>query len=139
MARTSSGTHRRRKILIIEDYDETRLLLGEHFTHAGYYVETAIDGNAGIAAALALQPDVIVLDLAMPRLDGWDTVRILRSYPTTTGTPVIACTAMRSDESLALATTLGCNAVVKKPCVPMDVERVVDQLLEAPESANGGV
>ncbi|HEY5239897.1 MAG TPA: response regulator [Polyangiaceae bacterium] len=138
MARTSSGTHRRRKILIIEDYDETRLLLGEHFTHAGYHVETASEGNAGIAAALALQPDVIVLDLAMPRLDGWDTVRILRSYPTTTGIPVIACTAMRSDEMLDLATALGCNAVVRKPCVPMDVEQVVDKMLEAPESANGG-
>ena len=127
MVRTSSGTHRRRKILIIEDYDETRLLLGEHFMHAGYH------------AALALQPDVIVLDLAMPRLDGWDTVRILRSYPTTTGIPVIACTAVSSEERLDLATALGCNAVVRKPCVPMDVERVVDQLLEAPESANGGV
>ncbi len=138
MARTSSGTHRRRKILIIEDYDETRLLLGEHFTHAGYHVETAGEGNAGIAAALALQPDVIVLDLAMPRLDGWDTVRILRSYPTTKGIPVIACTAMRSDEMLDLATALGCNAVVRKPCVPMDVERVVDKMLESPESANGG-
>lgn len=139
MVRTSSGTHRRRKILIIEDYDETRLLLGEHFTHAGYHVDTAAEGNVGIAAALALQPDVIVLDLAMPRLDGWDTVRILRSYPTTTGIPVIACTAVSSEERLDLATALGCNAVVRKPCVPMDVERVVDQLLEAPESANGGV
>ncbi len=129
--------HRRRKILIIEDYDETRLLLGEHFTHVGYCVDTAAEGNAGIAAALALQPDVIILDLAMPRLDGWDTVRILRSYPTTRGIPVIACTAMSSDEMLDLATALGCNAVVRKPCTPMDVERVVDQLLEAPESASG--
>jgi CheY-like chemotaxis protein len=128
---------RRRKILIVEDHEETRILYGEYFDGVGYQVETASSGNEGIAAALRMQPDVIVLDLAMPRLDGWGTAAILRTYPTTAETPIVACTAVSNEQSLSRATTLGCNAIVRKPCLPLDIERAVDEVMGAvPDSAS---
>src|ERR1700693_2642137 len=112
----------RRRILIIEDHVETRILYGEHFQRVGYEAETAESGNAGMAAALRTRPDVILLDLAMPSLDGWATVALLRMYPSTATIPAIACTAVEDPEELARASSLGCNAIVKKPCLPSDLE-----------------
>jgi len=117
-----------RKLLVIEDDGDTRALLVEHFDRVGYQVETARDGNEGITRSLQMHPDVIVLDLMMPRLDGWDTVKILRTYAATASIPVVAWTgALEDGQARALA--VGCNVVVKKPCPPEDVECVIDDLL----------
>lgn len=129
MAPHPPDRRRRNRVLIVEDHEETRILYGKHFEHAGYEVETAPDGNEGIAAALRLTPDAIVVDLSMPKLDGWETVSLLRTYPATAGTPVIACTAVESEEARARAMALGCSAIVRKPCLPADIERVVRGLL----------
>jgi two-component system, cell cycle response regulator DivK len=124
-----SGSRRPRRILIVEDHDDTRLLYGLHFERGGYHVETAAGGNEGIAVALRMQPDVIVLDLTMPSLDGWDTVALLRAYPTTAAVPIIACTGVDHADALTQARVAGCNEVIKKPCFPEDVEKAVDELL----------
>lgn len=121
-----------RKVLVIEDENDTRLLLADHFDRLGYQVETAGDGNEGISLALHLRPDVIVLDLEMPRLDGWDTVKLLRAYPTTAAIPVIAYTGtLEVGEARALAG--GCSVVIRKPFPPEDLERVINDLLEEDE------
>jgi CheY-like chemotaxis protein len=127
MAPRSSGSRLPRRILIVEDYEDTRVLLAEHFTQAGYDVETAADGNEAVAAALRTRPDVIVLDLAMPVLDGVGALAILQSYPTMTNTPVIICTG--NPEALKRR-VLRYDAVVQKPCVPDELERVIDDVLE---------
>jgi CheY-like chemotaxis protein len=90
--RRLSGEHLRRKVLIVEDHADIRALLVEHFGCLGYQVEAAADGNTAIAAALHTPPDVIILDLALPNLDGMDTLAVMRSYPTTMATPVVICT-----------------------------------------------
>ena len=80
---TASGSRLRRKILIVEDDEDTRDLYAEHIRQAGYEVGTADQGNEAIAVALRMKPDVIAMDLGMPMLDGADTIAILNSYPTT--------------------------------------------------------
>jgi two-component system cell cycle response regulator DivK len=123
-------THSRlkRRLLIVDDEDDLRLLLAEHFESVGYEVETAGDGNEAIARALKLRPDLIILDLALPRLDGWDTMEILRTYPTTRDTPLVAYT-WADDEGLSRANALGCRAVARKPCSAELVEGIVDDIL----------
>jgi len=137
-ARQASGAIRRRKILIIEDHDDTRLLYRTYFSDVGYDVETAPCGNEGIASALRWGPDVILLDLAMPRLDGWDTAVLLRMYPSTAAMPILACTAVDDADALARAMSVGCNGVVRKPCQPEEIEKKVDDLLAGrPELVTG--
>ena len=135
VATRPSGSRRKRRILIVEDHEDTRTLFQEHFDRAGYVVETATNGNEAVAAALRARPDVILLDLAMPALDGADTLTVLRSYPTTVPIPVVVCTG-----SAELLKKMGVSpdAVVEKPCLPLDVERVIDGVLRpAPESSTG--
>jgi two-component system, cell cycle response regulator DivK len=106
--RRDSAGEIRRRVLVIDDYEEARGIYAEHFTRADCLVETASDGNEGIAIALRMRPHVIVLDLTMPGLDGWETARVLRAYPTTATVPIVAVTAVDDEELLARATSLGC-------------------------------
>jgi CheY-like chemotaxis protein len=119
----------KRKILIIEDEDDQRTLLCEYFEGVGYQVETAADGHEGIARAILAPPDVVLLDLAMPRLDGWYTAKLLRVYPTTRRIPIIACTGVAGDDAATRAVRAGCNVVVRKPYLGSEVEQAINDLL----------
>jgi CheY-like chemotaxis protein len=119
----------RRRILIVEDDADARVLLAAYLGGATYEVETAADGNEGIALALRSRPCLIVLDLSMPRLDGWSTARLLRAYPATTAIPLVAWSGL-GHEAATTALAAGFDAVIAKPCLPKDVERVIDQLLQ---------
>src|SRR5262249_58147476 len=107
---------------------------GQFLRHAGYEVEEATDGNEALAKAVTLAPDVIVMDLWMPSLDGWESIRRLRASPTTAHIPVLVLTG----DAYALARTeaeaAGCHAYLVKPCLPMDVAAEVARLLAAPLS-----
>jgi CheY-like chemotaxis protein len=118
----------KRRLLIVDDEEDLRLLLAEHFESVGYEVETAGDGNEAIARALKLRPDLIILDLFLPRLDGWDTMKILRTYPTMRDTPLVAYT-WADDEGLSRANALGCRAIARKPCSAQVVEVIVNEVL----------
>ena len=132
MGGRASGTPLPRRILIVEDSEDTRLIVSEHFALAGYRVEVAADGNEGVAAALRLRPDVIVLDVVMPVLDGVSALAILRSYPTTLATPVVICTG--NPEALN-GRIVRYDAIVRKPYGPDDLERAINEVLrDAPES-----
>jgi two-component system cell cycle response regulator DivK len=133
--RRDSAGEIRRRVLVIDDYEEARRIYAEHFARADCLVETASDGNEGIAIALRMRPHVIVLDLTMPGLDGWETARVLRAYPTTATVPIVVVTAVEDEALLARTMALGCNAVLRKPCSPEELEEVIgDVLREAPDS-----
>ena len=95
VAKQPSGIRRKRKILLIDEDDGTRLLLGDYFESIGYQVETTADANEGISRALRLRPNVIILDLPMRGLSGWHAISLLRTYPTTAAIPVVVYTAVR--------------------------------------------
>ncbi|MBZ5593231.1 MAG: response regulator [Acidobacteriia bacterium] len=117
------------KLLIVEDNEMNRDMLCSRLTRRGYEVVTACDGLEGIEAAQTLQPDLILMDLSLPRLDGWEATRILKSGDATRAIPVVALTAhaMTGDRQKALAA--GCDAFDTKP---VDIKRlvgIIDQLL----------
>ena len=104
----------RKRILIVEDVPANRDLLVQILEDA-YDLSCAADGASGVAAALREAPDLILMDLSLPVLDGWEATRQIKANPATRGTPVIALTAhaMRGDEERALAA--GCDDYLTKP------------------------
>jgi DNA-binding response OmpR family regulator len=102
------------KLLVVEDNNDTRVLLHRYFTNAGYLVTTANDGQEGVYMAIAEQPDLIIADIAMPEMDGKEMIRQLRSIPEAAQIPIIIFTAVSNiSEEQALA--IGADKVFFKP------------------------
>jgi len=103
-------------VLVVDDDLDARTMYGLYFKSMGCSVYTATDGAGAFNQATALHPDVIVLDLAMPHVDGWAAAERLRKSPITRDIPIIALTAIPgARESARLS---GCDAFVAKPCLP---------------------
>ena len=117
-------------VLIVDDTADVRDLYREYLTARGFRVATAPDGDSGIAAARRYRPDVIVMDLAMPRLNGISAVAQLKQHPRTRHIPVIILTgyAFRAIQQGALEA--GADVFLTKPCLPEDLERHVRALLD---------
>jgi CheY-like chemotaxis protein len=107
------------KILLVEDNDLNRDMLTRRLTKRGYEVLTATDGEQGLVLAQAEQPDLVLMDMSLPGIDGWETTRRLRAGAGTSTIPVIALTAhaMAGDRERALEA--GCDDYDTKP-VEMD-------------------
>ena len=103
------------KILYVEDNDDNIYMLQKRLTRAGFTVMIAKDGEQGVAMAIAEQPDLILMDLGLPVLDGWEATRQIKAAPRTSRIPVIALTAnaMTGDKEKALAA--GCDDFDTKP------------------------
>jgi len=103
------------KILYVEDNDDNIFMLKNRLTRAGLTVVVATDGAAGVAMAASEKPDVILMDLSLPVLDGWEATRRIKAAPETCHIPVIALTAhaMSGDREKALAA--GCDDFDTKP------------------------
>jgi|SRR5690242_3495833 two-component system, cell cycle response regulator DivK len=130
--RPRSGPRARtqRTVLIVDDAVDTREMYGTFLGYRGFGVLTAADGDAGVHTALAQRPDVIVMDLAMPRLNGISAVAQLKQHPRTRAIPVIILTgyAFRAIQQGALEA--GADVFLTKPCLPEDLERHVRALLD---------
>ena len=112
------------RVLLIEDHDAARRGFAELLTAYGYDVLEAATGQAGLTSASTWRPDVIVLDLGLPDIDGWSVARELKTRPATAGVPVIALTGSDLPDERARALRAGCALHLAKPCSP-------DQLLGA--------
>lgn len=112
-------------VLVADDDADSRAVARDALIQAGYDVLEAADGLEAVAAAGNRAPDMILLDLAMPRLDGWEAVRRLRKGARP-GVPIVAYTAhaLAGDRERALAA--GCDDYLAKPCGPKDVVRKAD-------------
>lgn len=117
-------------ILIVEDYEEGREICAEYLRFRGYRVATAEDGREALEKAFALAPDLILMDLSLPHMDGWESTRHLREDERTRRTPVIALTAHALASARTRALEAGCDEVVTKPVVPRNLEAVVRRQLE---------
>jgi CheY-like chemotaxis protein len=105
----------RRMILIVEDNEMNRDVLSRQLARRGYRVETAADGLQGLAAASACRPDLILLDLGLPDIDGWEVARRLKADAATRDIPVIALTAHAMAEDREKALAAGCDDFDTKP------------------------
>ena len=115
------------RILVVDDYEDTRVLLEMILTGAGYQVLTAADGREALATAEVYRPDAVVMDLFMPGVDGFQATRQLKTHPATRDVPVIAYTArpipLSRDENALF------DAVCVKPCSPDALLNVLHELL----------
>jgi len=103
------------KILLVEDNELNRDMLSRRLERKGFAVEMAVDGQAGVTMARAGGYDLILMDMSLPEIDGWEATRQLRAAPETAAVPIIALTAhaMAGDRDKALAA--GCNDYDTKP------------------------
>ncbi|HEX3402468.1 MAG TPA: response regulator [Acetobacteraceae bacterium] len=103
------------KILLVEDNELNRDMLSRRLTRNGYTVVEAVNGEQGVAMAASEAPDLVLMDMSLPVLDGWSATRALRADPATRDIPVIALTAhaMAGDREQAMAA--GCNDYDTKP------------------------
>ena len=113
------------RVLVVEDFADNRDLLTEYLTFRGFTVDAAADGAAAIAKARRDLPDVILMDLRMPGLDGWEATRQLKADPATAKVPVVAVTAHALRPEVESARDAGCDAVVAKP---FDIVALADAL-----------
>jgi CheY-like chemotaxis protein len=113
------------KILYVEDNDDNIYVLEKRLTRAGFNVMIARDGAQGVAMASAEQPDLILMDLSLPVLDGWEATRRIKAAPKTRHIPVIALTAnaMAGDREKALAA--GCDDFDAKP---VELQRLLGKI-----------
>jgi CheY-like chemotaxis protein len=117
-------------ILVVDDCPDAREVFAGYLRYAGFVVEVAADGRGAIEMAVASEPAVVLMDLNMPVMDGWEATRQLKRDPRTAGIPVIAVSAHVSADGSALAA--GCDAIVPKPCPP---QHLVTCVLRALSSA----
>lgn len=116
-------------ILIADDYDDNRELLRLLLVGADYQVREAANGKDCLAMALAERPDLIMVDLSMPGMDGWGVLRELRSDERTASVPCVAVTAHDSDRDRALAS--GFDEYVSKPFRTNELLRIVSQVIHS--------
>jgi two-component system, cell cycle response regulator DivK len=115
------------RILYIEDNPENRLLMRRVLMAEGYIVEEASDGNSGLQKAAESPPDLILMDINLPEIDGYEVTARLKQLPNMTGVPIIAVTAnvMKGDREKTLAA--GCDGYIQKPIdidlLPSQIER----------------
>jgi len=113
------------KILLVEDNEMNRDMLMRRLERKGFEVVIAIDGQAGIDMAFSSNPDIILMDLSLPVIDGWEATRQIKANPATQSIPVIALTAhaMAGDEQKALEA--GCDDYDTKP---IDLKRLLGKI-----------
>lgn len=114
-----------RRILYIEDNPENRLLIRRVLAAEGYVVEEASDGNSGLQKASESPPDLILMDINLPEIDGYEVTARLKQLPNLAGVPIIAVTAnvMRGDREKTLAA--GCDGYIQKP---IDIDLLPSQI-----------
>ncbi len=103
------------KILIVEDNEMNRDMLSRRLARRGYQVIMAVDGGEGIAAATAESPDLILMDMSLPVVDGWEATRRLKAEPLTRGIPVIGLTAHAMAGDREKVIDAGCDDYDTKP------------------------
>ena len=125
------------KILIVEDNEENRDALSRRLQRRGFEVVMAFDGKLGVAAAKSEMPDLILMDMNMPEVDGWEATKQVKADPATAHIPVIALTAhaMAGDRDRAVAA--GCVDYHTKPVeLPKLLGQIEQILVQRPESAS---
>jgi len=127
------------RALVVDDYDDAREMYAEFLAFKGYEVVQAQNGVQAVTLAGAVLPDLIVLDLALPDMDGIEVTRRLKRDPVTATIPIVMLTANAQPGMLHQARQAGCAEVLVKPCAPDDLLQVVQGLRRSEQADARGL
>jgi CheY-like chemotaxis protein len=122
-------------ILVVDDYQDAREMYAEYLQFSGFRVAEARNGNEAVEQAFALKPDLILMDLSLPGMDGWEATRRLKADETTRHIPIVALTGHALAGASEGARRAGCDSFVTKPCLPDDLVIEVRRMLGAAKQA----
>ena len=117
------------KILLVEDNEMNRDMLSRRLTKRGFEVVVAIDGGQGVSMAQSVGPDLILMDMSLPVIDGWEATRRLKADDETRAVPVIALTAHAMSTDREKAMDAGCDAYETKPVELPRLLEAIEKLL----------
>ena len=118
-------------ILVVDDYQDAREMYAEYLQFSGFRVAEARNGNEAVAQARSLKPDLILMDLSLPGMDGWEATRVLKADEATKQIPIVALTGHALAGASEGARKAGCDSFVTKPCLPDDLVVEVRRMLNA--------
>jgi two-component system, cell cycle response regulator DivK len=119
-------------VLVVEDYSDAREMYAAYLQFSGFEVAEATNGIEALEMAETLMPDIILMDLALPLMDGWEATRRLKSNERTRHIPVVALTGHALAGHAEGARQAGCDAFVTKPCLPDALVAEIKRLLKSP-------
>jgi CheY-like chemotaxis protein len=129
------GAEALRTILLVEDFDDTRLMMKLWLVKNGYRVLEAETGEEAISVAQRELPDLIIMDVMMPGMNGLDATQRIREYQPLRRTPIVAVSAYGADEYRSIAIEAGCNEYVSTPFEPSALAELIKALLAKRESS----
>jgi two-component system cell cycle response regulator DivK len=121
-------------VLVVEDYQDAREMYAAYLQFSGYRVAEATNGLEAIDQANELMPDIILMDLALPKMDGWEATRRLKMSEKTRHIPIVALTGHALAGHAEGARQAGCDAFVTKPCLPDALVAEIKRMLAAREN-----
>jgi len=121
--------HNGKTVLLVEDNEDNRIVYSTILQHFGYRVMEALNGEEGIAKARAERPDLILMDISIPVIDGWEATQVLKRDPDTKAIPIIALTAHALSSDREKAMEVGCDSYLAKPCEPKAVVSEVERFI----------
>ena len=129
-------------VLVVEDYQDAREMYAAYLQFSGFEVAEAANGIEAIEKTHELLPDIVLMDLALPRMDGWEATKRLKSDPRTRHIPIVALTGHALAGHAEGAREAGCDAFVTKPCLPdalvTEIKRLLDLHRPNAENAKDG-
>jgi len=125
----------RPRVLVVDDYPDAREMYSEYLEFSGFDVIQAVNGIEALQRAVDAAPDIILMDLSLPVMDGWEATRRLKEDARTNRIPVVALTGHALEGISEGAAKAGCDAFVTKPCLPEDLVKEIRKILDrAPQS-----
>src|SRR5215472_6145122 len=123
-------------ILVVDDFEDNRAMYAEYLSYSGYRVAQASNGEEAVELAQRLRPDVVVMDLSLPIMDGWEATRRLKADDRTKHIPVLAVTGHALTGVSNDAKAAGCDGFITKPCLPEDLVAEIKKTLARVEASD---
>ncbi len=117
-------------VLVVDDFADNRDMYARFLEFSGFRAAQAANGQEALEKAFAERPDLVVMDLSLPGLDGWEATRRLKADARTKDVPVVAVTGHALEGSRQSAEKAGCDGYIPKPCLPIDLVTEIKRVLE---------
>lgn len=125
-------------ILVVEDFDDAREMYRDYLEFSGFRVETARDGREAIDKVRTLHPDLVLMDLSLPGIDGWEATRLLKGDSETKHVLIVALSAHALAAEGERARAAGCDGFIAKPCLPPDLVHEISKYLNGQHGERHG-